>query len=97
MKTKITQPSTLERFHDRYAQILETKEPSTLERFHDRYTQILETKEPTRTTRLTNLMDDLEQVYQIPMRKNEAFEQLNVRVMHLYRAVSRAKILEGVR
>ena len=78
MKTKITQPSTLERFHDRYAQILETKEP-------------------TRTTRLTNLMNDMEQVYFIPMQKNEAFEQLNVRVMHLYRAVSRARDLEGVR
>jgi len=78
MKTKITQPSTLERFHDRY-------------------TQILETKEPTRTMRLRNLMDDLEQVYQIPLFKNEAFEQLNVRVMHLYRAVSRARNLEGVR
>jgi len=78
MKTKITQPSTLERFHNRY-------------------TQILETKEPTRTMRLTNLMNDMEQVYSIPMRRNEAFEQLNVRVMHLYRAVSRARILEGVR
>ena len=78
MKTKITQPSTLERFHDRY-------------------TQILETKEPTRSMRLRNLMNDLEQVYFIPMRKNEAFEQLNVRVMHLYRAVSRARNLEGVR
>ena len=78
MKTKITQPSTLERFHNRYAQILETKEP-------------------TRTIRLNNLMDDMEQVYLIPMRKNEAFEQLNVRVMHLYRAVSRARNLEGVR
>ena len=80
MKTKITQPSTLERFHDRY-------------------TQILETKEPTRTMRLTNLMNDLEQVYQIPKQRNEAFEQLNVRVMHLYRAVSRARNFEweGVR
>jgi len=72
-------------------------QPSTLERFHDRYTQILETKEPTRTTRLTNLMDDMKQVYCIPLFKNEAFEQLNVRVMHLYRAVSRARNLEGVR
>lgn len=70
---------------------------STLERFHDRYTQILETKEPMRTNRLTNLMDDLEQVYFIPMQRNEAFEQLNVRVMHLYRAASRARDLEGVR
>ena len=78
MKTKITQPSTLERFYDRY-------------------TQILETKEPTRTIRLRNLMNDMEQVYSIPMQRNEAFEQLNVRVMHLYRAVSRARILEGVR
>ena len=80
MKTKITQPSTLERFNNRYAQILETKEP-------------------TRTMRLTNLMNDMEQVYQIPMQRNEAFEQLNVRVMHLYRAVSRARDFEweGVR
>ena len=80
MKTKITQPSTLERFHNRYAQILETKVP-------------------TRTTRLTNLMNDMEHVYSIPMRRNEAFEQLNVRVMHLYRAVSRARNFEweGVR
>ena len=71
-----------------------TTQPSTLERFHDRYTQILETKEPTRTMRLSNLMNDMEQVYLIPMRKNEAFEQLNVRVMHLYRAVSRARNFE---
>jgi len=77
--------------------ITKITQPSTLERFHDRYTQILETKEPTRTMRLSNLMDDMEQVYFIPMRKNEAFEQLNVRVMHLYRAVSRARNLEGVR
>ena len=72
-------------------------QPSTLERFHDRYTQILETKEPTRTARLTNLMDDMKQVYCIPLFKNEAFERENVRVMHLYRAVSRARDLEGVR
>ena len=74
-------------------------QPSTLERFHDRYTQILETKEPTRSMRLRNLMNDMEQVYLIPMRKNEAFEQLNVSVMHLYRAVSRARDFEweGVR
>jgi len=76
-----------------------TAQPSTLERFHDRYTQILETKEPTRSMRLRNLMNDMEQVYLIPMRKNEAFEQLNVSVMHLYRAVSRARDFEweGVR
>ena len=75
------------------------KNKSNLERFHDRYAQILETKEPTRTMRLTNLMNDLEQVYQIPKQRNEAFEQLNVRVMHLYRAVSRARNFEweGVR
>ena len=77
--------------------ITKITQPSTLERFHDRCTQILETKEPTRTMRLSNLMNDMEQVYLIPMRKNEAFEQLNVRVMHLYRAVSRARYLEGVR
>ena len=78
MKTKITQPSTLERFHNRYAQILETKEP-------------------TRTMRLNNLMDDMKQVYCIPLFKNELFERENVRVMHLYRAASRARDLEGVR
>ena len=79
--------------------ITKITQPSTLERFHNRYAQILETKEPTRTTRLTNLMNDMEQVYQIPMQRNEAFEQLNVRVMHLYRAVSRARDFEweGVR
>ena len=77
--------------------ITKITQPSTLERFHDRYAQILETKEPTRTTRLTNLMNDMEQVYLIPMQRNEAFEQLNVRVMHLYRAVSRARDFEGVR
>lgn len=70
---------------------------STLERFHDRYTQILETKEPMRTNRLNNLIDDMKQVYCIPLFKNEAFEQENVRVMHLYRAASRARDLEGVR
>ena len=76
-----------------------TAQPSTLERFHDRYTQILETKEPTRTTRLTNLMDDLEQVYQIPTLYNLDFNSSNVRVMHLYRAVNRARDFEweGVR
>ena len=79
--------------------ITKITQPSTLERFYDRYTQILETKEPTRTTRLTNLMNDMEQVYCIPLFKNELFEQLNVRVMHLYRAVSRARNFEweGVR
>ena len=79
--------------------ITKITQPSTLERFHDRYAQILETKEPTRTMRLSNLMNDMEQVYSIPMRRNEAFEQLNVRVMHLYRAASRARDFEweGVR
>ena len=76
-----------------------TAQPSTLERFHDRYTQILETKEPTRTTRLINLMHDLEQVYQIPTLYNLDFNSSNVRVMHLYRAVNRARDFEweGVR
>jgi len=79
--------------------ITKITQPSTLERFHNRYAQILETKEPTRSMRLRNLMNDLEQVYFIPMQKNEAFEQLNVRVMHLYRAVGRARDFEweGVR
>jgi len=79
--------------------ITKITQPSTLERFHNRYAQILETKEPTRSMRLRNLMNDLEQIYFIPMQKNEAFEQLNVRVMHLYRAVSRARDFEweGVR
>ena len=80
MKTKITQPSTLERFNNRYAQILETKEP-------------------TRSMRLRNLMNDMEQVYSIPMRRNKMFEQLNARVMHLYWSASRARDFEweGVR
>jgi len=71
-------------------------QPSTLVRFYDRYTQILETKEPTRTMRLTNLMDNLKQVYFIPMRRNKMFGQLNTRAMHLYWAVSRARNLEGI-
>jgi len=71
-------------------------QPSTLARFHDRYTQILETKEPTRTMRLSNLMDDLKQVYFIPMRKNKMFGQISTRAMHLYWAVSRARNLEGI-
>ena len=74
-------------------------QPSTLERFHDRYTQILETKEPTRTMRLSNLMNDMEQVYSIPTLNSLDFNRRNVSVMHLYRAASRARNLEweGVR
>jgi len=49
--------------------------------------------------RLRNLMNDMEQVYSIPMRRNKMFEQLNARVMHLYWSASRARDFEweGVR
>lgn len=69
------------------------KTKSDLERFHDRFIEILETKEPTRTSRLKNLMSDLEKAYHIPMLRNEMFEVGNVRVMHLYQCVSKARDL----
>jgi hypothetical protein len=70
------------------------KTKSDLERFHDRFTQILEIAGPSRTNRLTNLMNDLEDVYEIPGFNNETFNICNPRIMDLYRAAYHAKNFE---
>ena len=62
-----------------------------LQAFQDRYFEILEAKEPMRTNRLTNLMTDLEQCYNIPMMHNPAYASANPEVMNLYQSVSKSR------
>lgn len=62
-----------------------------LEAFRNRFNEIKEGKEPMRTNRLVNLMNDLEQAYQIPATYSTAFQFNNPEVMRLYRDVSYAR------
>ena len=47
--------------------------------------------EPIRTNRLVNLMNDLEQSYNIPVFAMAVYEKKNPEVMALYREVSNAR------
>ena len=63
--------------------------------FTKRFNEIVEsdTSEQTKTSRLSILMTDLEQAYNIPMLNNEKFNKENPFVIQLYRAVSEARTI----
>ncbi|GGJ61764.1 hypothetical protein [Virgibacillus salexigens] len=68
-----------------------------LEAFRNRFNEINESKEPVRTNRLSILMTDMEQTYNIPNFYSAAFNYHNPQVIKLYRQVSYARFFEGVK
>ncbi len=67
-----------------------------LQRFEQQFVEIADGKEPIRSKRLANLMTNMEQAFEIPMRPSEYFEFKNASVMELYRKVSIARNFEEV-
>lgn len=64
-------------------------------KYTNRLNEILTSPAPNRIKdiRLSNLMTDLEQAYNIPVFRNREFERENPFVMRLYRTVSEARSL----
>jgi len=57
--------------------------------FHERFLEIQNIKSvKVRNSRLTVLMNDMEQTFGIPMLRNEAYERNHPEIMSLYRQVS---------
>ncbi|MEK5038937.1 hypothetical protein [Sporosarcina sp. FSL K6-3457] len=61
----------------------------------NRFKEINESKstEHIKSARLANLMTDMEQIYRIPMFRDEDYNAKNPHVMQLYWAVSEARAL----
>lgn len=61
--------------------------------YTNRFKEIISSSIPSRIKdqRLSNLMTDLEQAYDIPILQNENFEKENPFVMQLYRTISEAR------
>ncbi|MBH0175754.1 hypothetical protein IHV09_19455 [Fictibacillus sp. 23RED33] len=59
----------------------------TLVQYNQRYEEIMHTDWPRdkKDKKLAELMTEMEQVYQIPMLRNEDWEKENKRVIALYR------------
>ena len=62
-----------------------------LQSYRERFEEIKNNDEPIRTNRLVNLMNDLEQSYNIPVFAMAVYEKNNPEVMELYREVSNAR------
>lgn len=62
-----------------------------LQSYRERLEEIKMNDEPIRTNRLVNLMNDLEQSYNIPVFAMAVYEKKNPEVMALYREVSNAR------
>lgn len=62
--------------------------------FTKRFNEIVtsDTSEKTKTERLSTLMTDLEQAYNIPSLNDEKFNEENPFVIRLYRTVSEARM-----
>ncbi|WP_424474812.1 hypothetical protein [Oceanobacillus kimchii] len=65
-----------------------------LKSFRERFNAIDKSQEPIRTKRLVQLMNDLEQSYNIPTFYSAAFSSMNPEVMRLYKDVSNARQFE---
>ncbi|WP_337970309.1 hypothetical protein [Virgibacillus salexigens] len=68
-----------------------------IEYFCKRFDEINESKEPVRTNRLSFLMTDMEQAYNIPNFYTAAYSFNNPEVMKLYREVQHARFFKEVR
>ena len=62
-----------------------------LKGFIDEYYKIFELKEAQRTLLLSNLLDDMQQEYNIPLINNKAFNNKNKAVIQLYKEVSSSR------
>lgn len=63
----------------------------TLSEIHAEYEAIMQEKEPHRTHRLADLMTYMEQAYEIPTLRNEAWEKENKAVIAMYRKISMSR------
>lgn len=66
-------------------------EQEELQRYRERFNEISSGHEPVRTTRLTTLMEDLQQVYGIPTMYSAAYSSNYPEIMRLYKDVSYAR------
>ena len=62
-----------------------------LKEFIDTFYKILEMKEPQRTIQLSELMDKMQQTYDITVINNREYNNKNQAVIQLYRAVASAR------
>jgi len=63
----------------------------TLTDYRNEYYKIDKLKEPKRTLKLSELMTELEQVYNIPMLNNKDFNKNNKAIITLYQEISTSR------
>jgi hypothetical protein len=63
--------------------------------FTNRFKEIVKSKNLNKGMRLSSLMTDLECAYEIPVPRNENFEQAHPQVMQLYKTVLEETVSEG--
>jgi len=63
----------------------------TLTDYRNIYYEIDKLKEPKRTLKLSELMTELEQVYNIPMLNNKVFNENNKALITLYQEISTSR------
>ncbi len=68
-----------------------------LETLRKRFNAINESKEPVRTNRLSQIITDMEQTYNIPNFYSAAYSFNNPEVMSLYREIQNARFFKEVR